>query len=229
MPGTVLVVEDDPKTAELVRLYLFRDGYKTLVAADGLTGLRLARESHPDLVVLDLMLPGMDGLEVCRTLRQESEIPIIMLTARVEEQDRLAGLDLGADDYITKPFSPRELAARVRAVLRRTAVEKLETGPAEIVRGKVRLDLRRKEAFVEGKRVPLTPTELRLLALLMKEPGAVFSREHIIRRVFDPEYEGFDRTVDAHIYNLRRKLEQDPDRPRYIITVYGSGYKFGHV
>ncbi len=228
MASTVLIVEDDANTVDLVRIYLGRDVHKVLTAADGLEGLNLAKKVHPDLVVLDLMLPGLDGMEVCRILREESEVPIVMLTARVEEEDRLAGLDLGADDYITKPFSPRELAARVRAVLRRTAHDALERGPAELAQGDVKVDLRHHAVYIKGTQVILTPTEFRLLALLMREPGRTFTREQIIDRVFGYDFDGFDRTVDAHVSNLRRKLEADPDKPRYIHTIYGIGYRFGN-
>lgn len=229
MANTVLIVEDDPNTLELVELYLHNDGHKVLTTQDGLEGLRLAREAHPDLVVLDLMLPGMDGLEICRTLREESEVPIVMLTARVEEDDRLAGLDMGADDYLTKPFSPRELAARVRAVLRRTARDALEQGPAELTHGDVKVDLRDHTVSVKGTEMILTPTEFRLLVLLMREPGRTFTREQIIDRVFGYDFDGFDRTVDAHVSNLRRKLEAGPESPSYIHTIYGVGYRFGNV
>ncbi len=227
VPSTVLIVEDDPNTVELVRLYLNRDSHKVLAASDGLEGLRLAREAHPDLVILDLMLPGLDGVEVCRILREESEVPIVMLTARVEEEDRLAGLDMGADDYVTKPFSPSELAARVRAVLRRTARDARERSPAELRHGDLTVDLRRREVYMGPTRVCLTPTETRLLVLLMREPGRTLTREEIIDRVFGYDFDGFDRTVDAHVSNLRRKLEMDPEKPRYIHTIYGVGYRFG--
>ena len=229
MASTVLIVEDDPYTVDLVRLYLGRDGHKVLAAADGLEGLNLAREAHPDLVVLDLMLPGLDGMEVCRILREESEVPIVMLTARVEEEDRVAGLDLGADDYIIKPFSPRELAARVRAVLRRTDRDALERGPAELAYGDISVNLRRRTAYVKRAQVRLTPTEFRLLVSLMREPDRVFTRDQIIDRVFGYDFDGFDRTVDAHVSNLRRKLEADPDKPCYIHTIYGVGYRFGNA
>lgn len=227
MPSTVLIVEDDFDTVELVRLYLSRDGYKVLAATDGLEGLRLAREARPDLVVLDLMLPGLDGMELCRILREESEVAIIMLTARVEEEDRLAGLEMGADDYVTKPFSPRELAARVRAVLRRTDRDVLEQGPAELTCGDVTVNLRLHSADVGGTPIRLTPTEFRLLVLLMREPGRPLTREQIISQVFGYEFDGFDRNVDTHVFNLRRKLEADPNKPRYIHTIYGVGYRFG--
>ena len=223
----ILIVEDDPHTVELVRLYLDRDGHRVLTAADGIEGLRQARESQPDLVVLDVMLPGIDGLEVCRQLRAHSTVPIVMLTARVEEEDRLTGLDLGADDYVTKPFSPRELAARVRAVLRRTARDRATYGQEELVYRQVRLNLQERSVGVGDTPVRLTPTEFRLLALMVREPGRVFTRDLIIERAFGYDFEGFDRTVDAHVSSLRRKLESTPDRARYIHTVYGVGYKFG--
>ncbi len=227
MAATVLIVEDDPTTTDLVRLYLRRDGYRVLTASDGLEGLNVARESRPDLVVLDLMLPKVDGLTVCQDLREESNVPIVMLTAMVDEEDRLRGLDLGADDYLTKPFSPRELAARVRAVLRRTGKFAAEQGPRRMSRGGLTVDVERHTAEVDGRKVKLTPTELRLLAALMQEPGRVFSRDSLINRVFGEDFEGFDRTVDTHVANLRRKLEGSAERPRYIQTVYGTGYRFG--
>jgi len=219
----VLVVDDDVKTVELVKLYLNRDGYSVLVAYDGVDALRLAREGHPDLIVLDLMLPGMDGFEVCRTLRDESDVPIIMLTARTTDEDKLAGLSLGADDYVSKPFSPRELAARVRAVLRRLPGER---GPAEIKRGGLILNFLRQEASVSGRPLHLTPIEFKLLGTLIKEPGRVFSRAELVEKALGYDYKGFDRTIDVHILNLRRKLESNPKYPRYIKTAYGAGYKF---
>jgi len=219
----VLVVDDDTKTVELVKLYLNRDGYKVLVACDGMDALRLARESHPDLIVLDLMLPGMDGLEVCRTIRDESDVPIIMLTAKTTDEDKLTGLSLGADDYVSKPFSPRELAARVRAVLRRLPGER---GPTEIKRGGLVLNFLRQEASVSGKPLHLTPIEFKLLGTLIKEPGRVFSRAELVEKALGYDYKGFDRTIDVHILNLRRKLESNPKYPRYIKTAYGAGYKF---
>ena len=228
MPSTVLIIEDDPDTVELVRLYLARDGHRVVATADGQEGLRLARSESPDMIVLDLMIPGLHGLEVCRVLRQESEVPIVMLTARVEDEDRLAGLDLGADDYVTKPFSPRELTARVRAVLRRTARDELEKGPIQMTYGDVTVDLNLRLAYLGEAQVRLTPTETRLLILLMRMPGRVFTRDQIIERVFGYDFDGFGRTVDAHVSNLRRKLEADPEKPRYIHTIYGIGYKFGN-
>jgi DNA-binding response OmpR family regulator len=227
MASTVLIVEDDPDTVNLVGLYLRRDGHKVLSAGDGLDGLRLARESRPDLVVLDLMLPRLDGMEVCRTLRQESSVPIIMLTARVGEDDRLEGLDLGADDYVAKPFSPKELAARVRAILRRVARDAIDRGPDVMEYGDFAVDARRHTVHIAGAAVTLTPTEFRLLATMIREPGRTFTREQLIDQVFGYDFDGFDRTVDAHVSSLRRKIEPGAKKPGYIHTVYGVGYRFG--
>jgi DNA-binding response OmpR family regulator len=218
----VLVVDDDVKTVELVKLYLDRDGYRVLSAYDGVEALRLARESHPDLIGLDLMLPGIDGLELCSMLRDESDVPIIMLTAKTTDQDKLTGLNLGADDYVTKPFSPRELAARVRVILRRLPGER---GPDEIKHGKLTVNFLRHEASLDGRPLNLTMVEFKLLGVLAKEPGRVFSRAQLIEKALGYDFEGFDRTIDVHILNLRRKLEPDPNHPRYIKTVYGAGYK----
>jgi DNA-binding response OmpR family regulator len=173
------------------------------------------------------MLPSLDGLQVCRKLKEESDVAIIMLTARVEEQDRLVGLDLGADDYVTKPFSPKELAARVRAVLRRTAREMKEQEPKELEYRDIKVDLRRRDVHVGGTKVQLTPTEFRLLAMLVREPDGTFTREQIIDRVLGFDFDGFDRTVDVHIANLRRKLEREGGDDSYVHTVYGVGYRFG--
>jgi len=218
----VLVVDDDIKTVELVKLYLNRDGYRVLTANNGNDALQIARENHPELIVLDLMLPGISGLDVCRTLRAESDVPIIMLTALTTDDDRLTGLDLGADDYVTKPFSPRELAARVRAVLRRLPGER---GPEKIEHGALTVNFLKHEAFLEGKPLNLTPIEFKLLGALVKEPGRVFSRAQIIEKALGDDFDGFDRTIDVHILKLRRKLEPDPHNPRYIKTIYGAGYK----
>ncbi len=222
----VLVVDDDTKTVELVRLYLNRDGYKVLTAYDGAAALNLARRTHPDLIVLDLMLPGMDGLEVCRSLRSESDVPIIMLTARTTDEDKLTGLGLGADDYVTKPFSPRELAARVRTVLRRLPGEH---GPTEIRRGELTVNFPKHEVSLAGRNLKLTSVEFKLLGVLVKEPGRVFSRAQLIQEALGYDFDGFDRTIDVHILNLRRKLEADPSHPSYIKTVYGVGYKFSEA
>jgi DNA-binding response OmpR family regulator len=222
----VLVVDDDVKTVELVKLYLNRDGYRVFTAYDGTEALRLAREGHPDLIVLDLMLPGIDGLEICRTLRGESDVPIIMLTARTTEGDRLTGLDLGADDYVPKPFSPKELAARVRAVLRRLPGER---GPDEIKYGELTVNFLRHEASLAGRPLNLTTVEFKLLGVLAREPGRVFSRAQLIEKALGYAFEGFDRTIDVHILNLRRKLEPDPSHPKYLKTVYGAGYKLSEI
>jgi DNA-binding response OmpR family regulator len=219
----VLVVDDDVKTVELVTLYLNRDGYRVIAAYDGKEALRLARESYPDLIVLDLMLPGLSGLEVCRTIRAESDVPIIMLTAMSTDKDKLTGLGLGADDYVTKPFSPKELAARVRAVLRRIPGER---GPEEIKYDRLTVNFLRHEAYLDGRALSLTTAEFKLLGTFIKEPGRVFSRAELINKAFGYDFEGFDRTIDVHILNLRRKLEPAPKKPRYIRTVYGAGYKF---
>ena len=228
-PGSkILVVDDDPNVVKLVRLYLERDGHEVITASDGVAGLELARKEQPSLIVLDLMLPRMDGMEVCRILRAESSVPVVMLTAMVEEDDRLAGFDLGADDYVTKPFSPRELAARVRAVLRRTARERDDTGPVLLESGPFAVDLRQRTVSVAGTPIALTPTEFRLLALLVREPGRTFTREQIIDRVFGYDFDGFDRTVDAHMSSLRRKVDAVPGTAKRIQTVYGSGYRLNN-
>ncbi len=225
MASTVLIVEDDPDTVRLVSLYLQRDGHKVISTGDDVEGLRLAREARPDLVILDLMLPRLDGIEVCKAIRKESEVPIVMVTARVEEEDRLAGLDLGADDYVSKPFSPRELAARTRAVLRRAARDASEKGPAEVKYDDLTVDLHGRSVYLDGERVSLTPTEFRLLVMLIKEPKRTFSREQIIDHVFGYDFDGFDRTVDAHVANIRRKIRSNGES-RYIQSVYGVGYRF---
>ncbi len=222
----VLVIDDDVKTTELVKLYLRRDGYRVVTAYDGFQALDVAREAHPDLVVLDLMLPGLGGFEVFRALREKSDVPIIMLTAKTTEQDRLNGLDLGADDYVTKPFSPKELAARVRAVLRRLPDETLKRGPEEVRHGELLVNFTKHEASLAGKLLDLTPVEFRLLGVLVREPDRVFSRAQLIEKVFGYDFDGFDRTIDVHVYNLRRKLEPNPPSPSYIKMVYGVGYKF---
>jgi DNA-binding response OmpR family regulator len=221
---TILVVDDEARIVKLVRDYLERAGFDVLGARDGETALAIARREQPDLIVLDLMLPGVDGLDICRRLRLESGVPIIMLTARVEEADRIVGLELGADDYITKPFSPRELVARVRATLRRANGQ---VGPATIIRvGDIELDTAALTATIADQSVDLTPTEFQLLATLARQPGRIFSREQLLEAVHGVAFDGYDRSVDSHIKNLRRKIEPDPRKPRYIQTVYGVGYRF---
>ena len=226
MKHDILVIEDDPGIARIVSLYLERDGHKVRVAGDGMAGLDAARAEGLSLVVLDLMLPRMDGMEVCRALRQESDVPIIMATARAEEEDRLAGFDLGADDYITKPFSPRELAARVRAILRRSA-RKSAAEVSSIRYGDMVINLPARTVAVGAERPTLTPTEFRMLAMLAGQPGRPFTREQIIETVFGYDFDGFDRTVDVHVANLRRKIEPNIRRPTYVQTVHGVGYRFG--
>lgn len=224
MNETILVVDDEPKNVRLVRDYLERANFRVVTALDGGTALASARDERPDLVVLDLNLPGMDGLDVCRALRRESNVPIIMLTARVEEMDRLIGLELGADDYITKPFSPRELVLRVKAVLRRVGGEDYQPGILRVA--DLEIDLAGHRVKRGGEPVHLSRTEFNLLSTLARHPGQVFSRAQLLDRLHGVVYEGYDRSIDAHIKNLRRKLEPDPAEPRYILTVYGVGYKF---
>ena len=221
----VLIVDDDAKTVDLVQLYLKRDGYKVLVAYNGIDALKIAHDAKPDLIVLDLMIPGINGIEVCKKIREESEVPIIMLTAKTTEEDRLLGLDIGADDYVTKPFSPRELAARVRAVLRRMPDESLTRGNEEVRYDNLVLNFRKFEALLNGIPLELTNIEFKLLGIMVKEPNRVFSRAQLIERTVGYDFEGFDRTIDVHIHNLRKKLEIDVDNPKYIKTVYGAGYK----
>lgn len=223
MPKKILVVDDEPKIAEICQDYLQAAGYEVVTATTGPEGLSAARREKPDLVVLDLMLPEMDGLDVCRTLRRESDVPVIMLTARVEETDKLIGLELGADDYITKPFSPRELVARVRVVLRRTSGD-----PAsEVIRaGEVTLDRARYEVNLPEETLSLTPTEFEILATLMSQPGRIFSRAQLLNAAHGVAFESYERAIDSHIRNLRRKLERGDGKTNYIITVHGVGYKF---
>ncbi|MCP4514592.1 MAG: response regulator transcription factor, partial [Delftia sp.] len=206
--------------------YLERSSFRVVTAGDGKTALAVARHERPDLIVLDLNLPGMDGLDVCRALRRESDVPIIMLTARTTETDKLIGLELGADDYITKPFSPREVVARVRTVLRRAGKDAPQ-GPPEMRFAGLVIDRRRHEVRVRGEAVALTPTEFKLLETLAGDPGRVFSRLDLLERVFGYDFEGFERTVDVHVKNLRKKIEANPRKPTYVRTIYGVGYKFG--
>jgi DNA-binding response OmpR family regulator len=220
----VLVVDDDPGIVKVVRAYLEQAGLEVSVAYDGKKAMQIARNDRPDLVILDLMLPEMDGWDVCRALRKESDVPIIMLTARVEESDKLIGLELGADDYVTKPFSPRELVARVRSVLRR--VGGMPSRPERLSRGEITIDLSRHSVEVRGEAVDLTPTEFDLLATLMEDPGRAFSRSQLLQSVQGYAYEGYERTIDVHVKNLRHKIEVDPRSPQHVKTVYGIGYKF---
>jgi len=220
----ILVVDDEPRIAEIARDYLERAGFKVTTAGNGADALAFARTKRPDLIVLDLGLPQMDGLDVTRTLRKQSNVPIIMLTARVDESDKLIGLELGADDYVTKPFSPKELVARVRAVFRR-----IDAAPerGDVIRaGDVTLDKRRMQAAVGKRSIDLTATEFQLLATLASQPGRVFTRAQLLDAIRGVEVESFDRAIDAHVKNVRRKLEPDPKSPRYVLTVHGVGYKF---
>jgi two-component system alkaline phosphatase synthesis response regulator PhoP len=221
---TILIADDEPRIVELARDYLEHAGFAVLTAGDGPSALQAARTRKPDLLVLDLGLPGMDGLDVARALRRESDLPIVMLTARDDELDRVLGLEIGADDYVTKPFSPRELVARVRAILRR--VDR-ETEPGDRIEAAgVAIDVARMRVEVEGRTVELTATEFQLLTALARQPGRVFTRSQLLDAVHGVAFESYERAIDAHVKNLRRKLEPDPSRPRYILTVYGVGYRF---
>jgi two-component system, OmpR family, alkaline phosphatase synthesis response regulator PhoP len=220
----ILVVDDEPRITDICRDYLERSGFTVTTAANGADALTIARTKQPDLVVLDLGLPRMDGLDVTRALRKYSNVPIIMLTARVEESDKLIGLELGADDYLTKPFSPKELVARVRAVFRRTDIG---PGRADVIRASgVTLDIPRMQARAGDRSIELTATEFELLATMMRQPGRVFTRGQLLDGIRGEQVESFERAIDAHIKNLRRKLEPDPRNPQYVLTVYGVGYKF---
>jgi two-component system alkaline phosphatase synthesis response regulator PhoP len=224
MNELILVVDDEVKIVRLARDYLETNGFQVRSTGNGNDALAIFRRERPDLIVLDLMLPGMDGLDVCRTIRRESDIPIIMLTARVEEVDRLIGLELGADDYIVKPFSPRELVARVRAVLRRVQGKVIKDGLIRV--GDLEIDEKGYRVLRAGEPVELTHLQFKILVILAKHPGQAFSRSQFINRLYGHEFEGYDRSIDAHIKNLRQRLERDPANPIYISTVYGVGYKF---
>jgi len=220
----ILVVEDELKIARLVRDYLHQAGFAVIEAGDGASALSLARSEKPDMVVLDLGLPEMDGLDVTRRLRQTSSVPIIMLTARSEESDRIVGLELGADDYIVKPFSPKELVARIRAVLRRADAT---LGGGELIRaGAVTIDLPKMRVMVGDDEIELTATEFELLVTLARHPGRIYTRAQLLDALHGISFESYERSVDAHIKNIRRKIEPDPRRPQLVLTVYGVGYKF---
>jgi DNA-binding response OmpR family regulator len=221
---TILVVDDEPQIVQLVRDYLEHGGFTVLTAADGSSALRIAATQRPDLVVLDLGLPGLDGLDVARTLRRSGTVPIIMLTARTDESDKLVGLELGADDYLTKPFSPKELVARVRSVLRRSEAA---LAPRDLIRvGDAELNLPSMELRIGGRSIELTPTEFQLLVTMARQPGRVFSRAQLLNAVHGVAFESYERAIDAHVKNLRRKIEPDPHNPRYLLTVFGVGYRF---
>jgi DNA-binding response OmpR family regulator len=221
----ILVVDDEPKIVQLVRDYLERAGFAVSTARDGNEALMRAHQERPDLIVLDLGLPQLDGLEVTRRLRRDSGVPIIMLTARHEETDKVVGLELGADDYVTKPFSPRELEARVRAVLRRQARDEDDVLRA----GDLTLDVPRLRTEVSGRPVALTATEFELLAALARQPGRVFTRAQLLDAIHGVAFESYERAIDAHVKNIRRKIEPDPRAPRYLLTVYGVGYRVADV
>jgi DNA-binding response OmpR family regulator len=218
----VLVVDDEPKIVQLVRDYLERAGFAVSTAREGPEALMRARQDRPDLIVLDLGLPGLDGLEVTRRLRRDSGVPIIMLTARDDETDKVVGLELGADDYVTKPFSPRELAARVRAVLRRHAAD---AGGDVIRAADLVMDVPRLRVEVAGRAISLTATEFQLLTALARQPGRVFTRSQLLDAIHGVAFESYERAIDAHVKNIRRKLEPEPRTPRYLLTVYGVGYR----
>ena len=224
----IIIAEDDPKQSALMRSYLEREGHAVVVAGDGRRALDEVRRRHPDLVLLDWMMPQLDGADVCRVLRAESDVPIIMITARAGEDDQLLGFDLGVDDYITKPYSMRQLVARVRAVLRRSGVATERAAVVEL--GRLRLDRDRCEVRVDGRAVELTPRELSLLETLAEKPGKVFTRQQLLDAVAGFEHYALERTIDMHVMNLRRKIEDDPGRPQHLLTVKGRGYKLAdHV
>jgi DNA-binding response OmpR family regulator len=228
---TILVVDDEPKIVQLARDYLEHAGFAVVTAGDGRTALETIAANAPDLVVLDLGLPEVDGLEVTRRLRRDGEVPIVMLTARDDELDKLLGLELGADDYLTKPFSPRELVARVRAVLRRseptpgTASDR-DDKPARIRAGDVTIDVERMRVDVAGREIDLTPTEFQLLVALARRPGRILTRSQLLDAIHGVAFESYERAIDTHVKNLRRKLEPDSRVPRYVLTVHGVGYRF---
>ena len=221
---TVLVVEDELKIARLIRDYLEGAGFGVLEAADGQTAISMARSHRPDMIVLDLGLPGMDGLDVTRRLRETSSVPIIMVTARVEETDRIVGLELGADDYLTKPFSPKELVARIRAVLRRA--DATLGGGEQIRAGDVTLDIPKRRVTVRGTEVELTATEFDLLLTMARNPGRIYTRAQLLDQVHGVAFDSYERSIDAHIKNIRRKVEANPRKPALVLTVYGVGYRF---
>jgi len=221
---TVLVVDDESRIVELARDYLEHAGFGVITATDGPSALTAVRVRKPDILVLDLGLPGMDGLDVARTIRRDSTLPIIMLTARDDELDRVLGLEIGADDYVTKPFSPRELVARVRAILRR--IDRQDAPGDRIDVGDVSIDVARMRVSVAGRMVELTPTEFQLLTTLARQPGRIFTRSQLLDSIHGLAFESYERAIDAHVKNLRRKLEADAARPKYVLTVYGVGYRF---
>jgi two-component system, OmpR family, alkaline phosphatase synthesis response regulator PhoP len=222
-PQKILVVDDEPQIVKVIKAYLEKAGFAVITAADGKAALAAFQHEKPDFLILDLNLPGMDGLDVCKTIRRDSNIPILMLTARVEEADRLIGLELGADDYVLKPFSPREVVARVRTIFRRTTAEPAKSEIVEV--GQLVIDLGQHTVSLAGQPVELTPTEFDILVTLARQPRRVFSRLQIMEQAQGDAFEGYERTIDAHIKNIRLKLEPNPKKPVYIQTVFGLGYK----
>ncbi len=219
----VLVVDDEKKIVEIIKAYLEREGFQVIPAYDGQTALNEAQKQRPDLIILDLMLPEISGWDVCRSIRKDSNVPIIMLTARDEVTDKIIGLEMGADDYVTKPFDPKELVSRVRAVLRRTTSP---AGPQNIIKlADLSIDVEKRQVLRNNANIELTPNEFDLLRVMAENPGRVYSRMQLLDQVQGDAYEGYERTIDSHIKNLRKKLEPDPEHPQYIITVYGVGYK----
>jgi DNA-binding response OmpR family regulator len=223
----IVIIEDDAVVAHTLKLYLEQAGFEPVVSHDGIHGLEMARSKNVVLVILDLMIPGMSGQEVCKRLRQKSTVPILMITARASEDDRVAGLDLGADDYVTKPFRPREVVARVQALLRRSSPQP-SAPPPPIVVGELQINVWGRTVCLRGQPVALTPTEFRLVEVLARSPGRVFTREELLARALGPDFDGADRTIDVHITNLRRKIETNGEQ-HYIVTVHGVGYRLGVV
>ena len=227
MAKKILVVDDEKRIVEILQAYLERDGYRVIAAYDGRSALELARNNSPDLIILDLMLPEVSGWDVCRELRKETDVPIIMLTARDDTTDKIIGLELGADDYVTKPFDPKEIISRVRAVLRRSDVKPVSKSTINV--GEIMIDTNKRLVRRGDWNIELTPIEFDILRVMAENPGRVYSRMQLLDKVQGDAYEGYERTVDSHIKNLRKKLELDPEHPRYIITIYGVGYKLGEV
>ncbi|WP_432662332.1 response regulator transcription factor [Wukongibacter baidiensis] len=224
----ILIVEDEEKILNVIEAYLEKDGYEVLKSTNGTDGLNIFRKESPHLVILDLMLPGLSGEEICKNIRSSSDVPVIMLTAKIAEASKIEGFSLGADDYVTKPFSPRELVQRVRAILRRSYRDK---GPLSDIlsfdNDNLKIDIRKHEVLKAGVIANLTPNEYKILLILASNPGQIFSREQLVEKAFGIDYDGFDRTVDTHIKNIRHKIEDNPKTPKYLLTVYGVGYKFG--
>ncbi|GAB6155609.1 response regulator transcription factor [Desulfosporosinus burensis] len=223
----LVLVDDEPEILTLVKDYLSREGFIVLTAVNGLDGMQLIEREKPNLVLLDWMLPGMSGLEMCKRLRETSTIPIIMLTAKSEEIDRVLGLEFGADDYIVKPFSLRELAARIKTVLRRSSGSSQETTSSLLIRGELSLDVSSHKVQKKGQEIFLTPTEFNILHLLASRPGTVYSRLQLLRQAMGEEYLYYERSIDTHVSNLRKKIEDNPSDPKYVETVFGVGYRFG--